>query len=286
MFLSLIISYIIFPACYIHILGGGYRGNEAFANLATSNLQMNIKKYFDIINAQMFGGFFIIFMSISICTFAVLFALKSRNQQIGQRYFRFTSLNFAKGIMIVLPCIFYIITIAKISPDPTDRYVFPIYPLLALGTGFLFSQSYVKHFAVMLLNTLFLICILFASFWRQRNHDINYLYEDFESIAHVVSYEYPNSYAIYVNPNDWQYVYNLALFRQHKSVYVVSLEKLDGIKDALDERNVSDDHIFVYVAASYSEEQDNIINSIKVQGNFSSVRYLYENGGSIFLLYN
>ena len=138
----------------------------------------------------------------------------------------------------------------------------------------------------MLLNTLFLICILFASFWRQRNHDINYLYEDFESIAHVVSYEYPNSYAIYVNPNDWQYVYNLALFRQHKSVYVVSLEKLDGIKDALDERNVSDDHIFVYVAASYSEEQDNIINSIKVQGNFSSVRYLYENGGSIFLLYN
>jgi hypothetical protein len=122
------VSCVIFPAMIKHIFTTG-RGSESINNLESSDLLIQLEKYFEIINDDLFGGYLIIILSI-ICFVLLVNWLYTDQDDDGICVFG--KIEIQRYLCLIIPVIFYVLVISKTAPYNVGRYVSPIYPILII----------------------------------------------------------------------------------------------------------------------------------------------------------
>lgn len=117
-----ILSIAVFPAMVKQIFGGSDRGQEAFENAKTfPNMLARLKSYYDIINHEAFGGWFVLFLVLA----AVLAVVGIAKRWKGKEEIR-------EVLLFLPPAALYSAVVAVISPYMEDRYIMGMGPLYIL----------------------------------------------------------------------------------------------------------------------------------------------------------
>lgn len=111
---------VVFPAMLDHLFSG-YRGSQAISSLSTSTGYLqNLYTFLDLFNIQIFGGFMWIF-GLAAISLGLFSSAEVKWESISWKW-----------MVILIPAMAYFLLIAKVAPYQTDRYMFPIYPLIMI----------------------------------------------------------------------------------------------------------------------------------------------------------
>lgn len=214
---------LVFPYILSHIFGG-YRGVEAFTNIAnTDDFIERFKSCIWIVGKKLFYNHKeivgIIFLIASII--AIVFSLKYK---ILNDFIR-------RYIYLLMPCVIYFLLVVKIAPFREDRYFVPIYyPALVLilfsiyAAAFALSQkwNYLKYicFSILLLIPVGLY-----------KPELIYLYsETQDNIAAAKTHS--GERALYVHQNrTWHFNCMLMEYRYYDDFYFVFHEHMETLQN-------------------------------------------------------
>ena len=181
--LAAAISLMVFPHMIDHIFKG-YRGEQTFSNLSNSNLIECINNYIKIIVNDFWG----LEATKIILLFVMLFFLSAMLIAIFKHNLKEYMLYFKNGLLlIILSGICYFTLVAKISPSTTERYIYPIYPLILLCifvvTGQSITYIFKKRPSLIIFGTLLISLTTFG----YRTHTMPNLYLNSKDRINIVS---------------------------------------------------------------------------------------------------
>ena len=214
--LSGITALMIFPAMVQQILNGN-RGVEAVDNLRNTSLSEYIDRlstFFGFINEQIFGGL----LPVIMVGFALALILGIRKK----------ALFVNKKIMLTaVPCLGYFIIVAKIAAYSYDRYIQPIYPVVAvLGCcmiTYIWHTVFLNKKAIGLAVPISLAVITVFSLVRCR---WTYLYRESEQLLARAS-EKSEYRCIYIYDALWKVQPSFYEMQNYKSVVFIAQDHLD-----------------------------------------------------------
>lgn len=119
------LTYLIFPGIISHLFSAsrGAEGIENFQKGFDVHWQ-NLKEYCQIVNEQLFGGWFWLFAAAVIV--AVIVGWTKHKE-----CFKFSE-NIWNAAMLILPTLGYITIVAKVAPYNTDRYIMAVFAMIIL----------------------------------------------------------------------------------------------------------------------------------------------------------
>lgn len=169
--LSLIIFILIYPASLFHIFSG-YRGTEAFQNLAMTPFGDRLESFYQIINKQLFCSLLTFYIIFFVCYFVIRFLRQRKNKKapMSARLAADKELvteiletkNFHFILLLLCISIPSFLVIAKISAYTSFRYISALYPIFYILTSLFIFR--VAHSSVFLkaLSTILAIAILYS----------------------------------------------------------------------------------------------------------------------------
>ena len=128
--------------------------------------------------------------------------------------------------MLILPTLVYFLLAAKVSPFYVDRYVMPVFPMVALLIIFLWGQAIDCPKAKYILPMLALCLVLIQAVERQGTH--TYLYTGYkEQVALAEEYsEYP-LVCCYEGDCFYENIIEMGIYQQTMLVKPYELEFMD-----------------------------------------------------------
>lgn len=218
MIFAAVCALLAFPAMLDHLFSG-YRGTEAISNLATSTGYLkNLYIFLDLFNTQIFGGFMWIFGLAAICI-----GLFSPVE------FKLKTISW-KWTVILIPVLVYFLLIAKVAPYQTDRYMFPIYPLvmiLVLIPVFSFLENRFSG-----KNVIVLSCCLGAVIAGFSLGKTTWFYLFRDSLPLLTSASnHKNLDAVYIYEAPWQVAADAEEMMQYKTATFVNASYLDELNN-------------------------------------------------------
>ncbi len=205
--LSAVLYLFFWPDCIQHILFG-YRGEETFQNVVeTKNFINNTSEMFVHLDQGLFlnsGKLIIIFT----CFLILLSYLKSYWDE-KDSFIAIIGLN----------AVFYYLIVSHISEMKTDRYLMPIYPLIAVTVlGCLIKA--LKRFEKKGLKAFTLLMAVFCV--ANMLHAPNYLYSGrAEQIESLVSHEQENCMYIHKDYHWYQIMTNSRYFMNYQNTKII-----------------------------------------------------------------
>lgn len=238
--LSAVCAVAIFPPMIWHVLKSG-RGVEAFENFANANGYFaNLKEMFQIINAQLFGGLLPILAVLLLGVAIWGHKLQKREYTIEKKYW----------IPIAITCVGYFMTVTKVAPYQTDRYLMPIYPLVytlvAGGAYLVLRECTTKKKAL-------LLCLLVfgaLSIKQVSTTPFYYLFEDFNSKN--VAEEYTDEKCVIISENHGYWYYDLQALTQYEAFYWLKDYEDESCLEGLRDRLAFSENFVLYVTNTWS----------------------------------
>ena len=209
---------VVFPDTFVKIFGrDSNRGVQAYQNLKNaSSLLPHLNTYLGIINTEMFAGHLVLFLLAAAAAAFFLRQLHIRRAENSIRTRRLSDASrreqrkekrtehllasqsacAALGIAAVDICI-YTILIALIAPYQADRYIFCIFPVIAIGFTILICKifSLTKEKKKGFQAACILLLVLVAGQWIQRTP--GYLYTEKKNNV-ALSQQYSDKDCLYI----------------------------------------------------------------------------------------
>ncbi len=233
MCLAGVVSVVIFPDMLTHSLGGGYRGEETLQNLAELSPMIFFSRLmtcYTIVDAQIFGGFFIVFVLIALVLTYIgrqrewkkefrAYPIKKESQE-ERKY---------AWIMFGGSCFAYFLVIAKAAVYTTDRYFHIIYPLLIiLVIGGLCVG--VRYFLSAKVTFWLLAVILLLTTVKEFGNNWNYLYRSTQGLINTAK-QYNELDCIYIVNAGYEINPSFYELREYDTVTFIDKTELNKLKD-------------------------------------------------------
>lgn len=286
----------IFPDTLIHIFYG-YRGTETIGNLSHGREDWVVKAYFNMINDSIFAGKFQICLMLIIVLVAAEIILKyfvnmecAYNRQTGIVDIRFGKRNnvscgkiqfvfrnkFILEILIVLSYGVFSIVVMKGSGLVHNRYLYPIYPIIAWMMvtimsrilGNMIKSAYIRM--VMMSGVCAMLCI--GSIWKYK---VDFMYGNYDVIYQQALQTEGTDCLLYYG-DGWCDVYTLFPLRfLHDETYLMRSKDMDNVAEILSLRASAND-LTVCTPTAYSDEDTkNILDRIIMQTGKQGYRLIY-----------
>ena len=235
-----VISLIVFPHMIDHIFSG-YRGEQTFSNLSNSNFMECINNYMKIVIND-FGGFkstkIILLFAMLLLLAAILIAIFKHNIKTYMLYFK-------NGLLlIILSGICYFMLVAKISPFTTERYIYPIYPLIILCIFVIIGQSiaYIfKRWPALIIYSILLISI---TTYGYKTHTMPNLYLNAKERINTAM-QHEDDTCLYIYKATYRICDSYADIRHYNRILFMYTESGEEVK--LDDRLKNEKSLIVYV---------------------------------------
>lgn len=169
--LSLSLSIFIYPASLFHIFSG-YRGTEAFYNLAMTPFWDRLVSFYQIINKQLFCSLFTIYIFCVFCYFIIDFIQqkKSKNEQkytflmrgktLVKSFFEIKNLHLI--LLLTFTSILSLLIIAKIAVYTNFRYISALYPIFCILISIYIFTTSSKSIYLKLLSAILVIASIYS----------------------------------------------------------------------------------------------------------------------------
>ena len=263
-----IVSVAIFPSMINHIFLKG-RGKESFSNAVTFSHTFinNIKSYTTAIN-KLYGGFLLIVILMAMAWFLYRFVFGNRDKN--------NRIWMNKWLIIFFPCVLDLLTIAKVSPVTTARYIAPVYGvcvILLMGLfdniiSFITDREYIKWMAGVLLCGILLHSSYNIYTWPE-------LYTDAKECVATAKQYGINNECIYILRTTWHSFPNYQEFIQYQNMTFIPESDLTMLYT---DDYAGYDHVVMYFDKSTSQEiiDEILANMIEMNPGLDSYEKLYE----------
>ena len=296
-FISILICISIFPALLRHIFFG-YRGKEAFVNLAEGDFFSKVNRFFEVFSNQVCINFYITLL-IVICLIVIIRKfiyiqvvpqtgnlgsykiIFSRKIYPEKRIVLEVDILFYRWLIVVLAVIVPFFVIAKIAPYVQARYVSPQFPLtVILGVGvFVYLLKTIKNKKVAVaIVSLFLAYFCFYSWDKNKIVWYGVGHTSFQKVID----SHPNTTCIGItNKKRWSRLitqgYRFSKCKQ--SYFFTNLEtQLSIIPE--DERRF----IVLWIDSDLHKNRVQILKNIMTTFRLSGHRLLFNDYGNIYFL--
>ena len=228
--LSLFTAYFIFPPMYKQIIGGGYRGNEAFNNLLNISIWERISLYLNCINKSfpiyLLLAIIVCIILILIIKYKFLFIISNNILYLRiknvKNIFKLDT-NSIFQIIILLLCFSSFFLISKISAYVDDRYIMPLYPIFIIIFTCFLSKINNKYFII-----ISLAIIMFSTCYNYKHYSFKWSYNNYSSMLnYFYKYKHDTCIAIIDNKNIWHYISTIKILRNYKEIYVMTSDNID-----------------------------------------------------------
>lgn len=244
--LSALICLAVFPAMWNHIFND-YRGKGARQSLLElSGFRGNLKAMFQILNEQLFGGFFWLVFGAAILLL-VIYLMKNRS---------FPWKDLGKLYPIFFMTAAYFILVTKIAPYMTDRYLMPLYPFIYIIVVGGFCWFLGKLILPQRAMALCAVAFLGMSGAKLIRDTPGYVYPEFPKHLQLAS-EYSDTYCVYIDReyNWWEYYDVIQLLKEYKGFYCISYGNITADIEVAMQALEEEEKVVVYVGDSELNEE-------------------------------
>lgn len=229
MIVSGMVSYLIFPPMLTHILESGH-SNTAVEKLSSSNFLEQIKIYYDILNNNLFGGFWGIIVLVILVFVTIIFIRTIREKKEKKRLDKIEMLRY---VLVIIPILCYLLFVAKTASFNVDRYVSPIYAVLIAGTLSLIYNCIMKVVRKGKYGHIIIVVALFIMV--DSSHltcGWDYIYSSSKERLSSAEIYGANADAICVYDKSWKLNQHFTEISKCKSVTFYECDEYDGFLDA------------------------------------------------------
>lgn len=295
--IGIIASGLAYPAMMTHIFSG-YRGKEALENATLiDELQQKAQNYLEIINNELFGGYFWVTMlgiviALLICFLFHKYSIRIKPEENGWKlYFTkreserkgktptiYLSKNFPDSFAVGVVSVGYILAIAMLTTVQEDRYIFCVYPMLIIALCAIIWKIIGYLMRNWIVYSVALVIILASNALSFLSGGVSYLYKDDGDAAVAINKFYSSYDCIYVTNNDMGWVVNkdYYLLKHFDRVCFVQGETLDEQKSLLEQNN---GRVIVFVTKEY--DQESTIQHMTNLLGYTEYSGLYDTGNSM-----
>ncbi|MFO3713508.1 hypothetical protein ACK8P7_02240 [Oribacterium sp. P9] len=259
MIASLLLVELTFPIAFYKLFSD-QRGSEAVQNLfSVSDLFSHAKTFWKIIGQGLFANSINILLLILLIGGGVTFTASGRkkkhdkSEQLDSK--TADTVNEEKKRWISILCMLfmtvcYFVLVSKIAPYLSARYLFGIYPVIALIATFMIYE--ILHYWIPE-KIVFAIMLIFASVtvvYGVDGKNVQYLYPEYKDHVNIIQ-EYEGDTCLYIT-TDWYMMVQNALELEHMGI--VFVESPDNIESLASRINTNKDHMILYVCDTYDQE--------------------------------
>lgn len=241
------ISLLIFPDMINHLFYSD-RGTQAMSNFKSES-GSGFSNSFHWMNQLFFGGFFPIFIVLSLLFWGI-FLYKHIKKQEKNSAQLFLWIIFWASVL-------YIILIMKIAPfsdaSEGNRYMYPIYPLLALTIAMF--MNYIPDKIKIKLPAMCILSI-WIGLYTITNGGVQYRYPETEECI-LLAQEDKNKDCIFIYDKDWfsDIYHDIFCLMQYDELYFLERNDLDYLPEILDRRSTKQDGLIVAFWDILSDEE-------------------------------
>lgn len=269
---------IIFPSILNHIFFG-YRGTEAVTNARNvSGLFAELMQMIATVNNGLFGGLLLELLVTCIIWIIIAAVKAKRNQRLDiegnyNRKSVLVSIFFQSWWFILLPCLGYFLVVTKVAPFKTDRYIFPIYPLIILL--FVIICYRVLRLVIENNRNLFVmlgVVVILVTVSGLKTQTVNYTFED-RQIRHDITEKYKDLDTVYITDGQgWRVIGSCTELLNTNRVYYVDGTDTNPVDDL--ELNQAGE-LLIYVDSGFQAE-DIVRELFKENKSLDKLELLYE----------
>jgi len=267
--LSVILSFIIFPAMYNHVLNTN-RGTEVLENSANEFNFDNLGTFLNYIYEQLFGNLNFVLIGIIV---VLLIASIMKGIMGKKNTIKITKNNAIINFIIVsLPTLIYILVVQQVSHYKVARYIFPVYPFVVL-TIVLFmwyclsfinpKNSKINIGVISFFSVLFLAVGLI-------NNEPSYLSRENREIQEIIE-NTDNEEAILLTDQSWRISSQVNELRHFEDVYPIRLSDVTDVPN--DQMIQNSNEITVFLFDEFNNQEN--INYLKEFYDFENHSHLY-----------
>lgn len=247
MLASLLTCLAVFPSILTHILSSS-RGTEALSNAQSQTHY--IHEYATIINTSIFGGIGLLIVPLLI---AILIIGLYKNN-----YSRYTLL------LLMLPIFCFLFVIQKIAPYQSDRYIFLIFPFIAITVVYVLSKTIpIKGLTILL---------LFISVIGLCAQEINYLTPQKREFVQPIDIFYENDVFI-LTEKSWKITNIMPELIYFEAIYPFIIAPKNLYFPEIEKINQSDS-LVVYLDSDF-EDNRTILQQLANNYAFSNYETIY-----------
>jgi len=278
---SVILSFIIFPAMYDHVLNTN-RGTEVLENSASGFNLDNLSIFQNYIYEQLFGNLNFVLIGIII---VLLIASITKRILSKKNTIKITKNNAIINFIIVsLPTLIYILVVQQVSHYKVARYIFSVYPFVVL-TIILFmwyclsfinpKNSKINIGIISFFSVLFLAVGLI-------NNEPSYLSRENREIQETIK-NTDNEVAILLTDQSWRISSQVNELRHFEDVYPIRLSDVTDVPN--DQMIQNANEITVFLFDEFNNQEN--INYLKEFYDFENHSHLYSyNGFNVYQFSN
>lgn len=291
------IALCVFPDTLMHIFHG-YRGNEVIENLTHGSRDKIIETYLQMIDNSMFGGK----LNLCLCLLLLLaliniiikyfvkieYAYNQETKHISVKFTKKNNINYGEiqitlknemlmGFLIAFSYGMYFFIAIKGSNIIHNRYIYPVYPIVALAVIGIINGLIKKFVHSLKLKILILsIVSIMMCVGSVFSYGIDFMYFDYDAI-YQQALETSGTDCLFYYGDGWFDVYtNFPLRFLHDETYIMRSQDINHIEEILSRRE-SEDNLVVCLPAAYSDEDTyNILNAVTEQAGRQNYRMIYK----------
>ena len=248
-----------------------------------SNYWENIKSFYSFIDKPVFGGMLsYIFVALFIIAIVKKLSLKKMAFDLFGEKER--QKKAVKWLILIVPCICYLLLVSKIAVYITDRYLSPIYAVSVVwvicGVCLISYRWFNERYRYIVISII--LAVMTVNGWRNCTWETSY--KSSKSLLET-NQEYAEQNALYIYGDAWKVQPSFLQVIQHKSVTFFKNTNIGAMYGA---KNNFDDKLVVYIENSLDAqsiinkiyEAYPLLNSYKKLGSFgySSSYYLWGEG--------
>lgn len=284
---------LLFPATLHHVFGG-YRGHEVAANLAGRSENVFTHYYLKCINNSIFGGLLMLFLLVFALTViykvylkCFLFKIQCISDCKFEIHIEKKENQFNYNFKIDINKLLYVLTsfatigfayVTMIGSNLlSNRYIYPIYPIVALWIVSFLSWIIRNKIVVWCLTVI--LCIL--SFVK---YGVDFQYSDYDKFAKKAETLKDDDCLLYYG-DGWLDIYTaLPLKFQYDETYFFHPKEIENLDNILHRRSSYDDVVVCLPDKMSTEEASNILNEIISKTEYNSYEYVYHFYTQAYLL--
>lgn len=284
----------VFPGTVAHIFEG-YRGTEVWGNL--SGREENVYAvYLKWVDQSIFGGcFWLLILALIIIAVwkginryffrfrlekdrlsqnLILHIQKTEKDSRGEYCMRLRPavLFF---LLMLFACTMFGVIAAKGSGLLSNRYIYPVYPVIAMGIVFMTVSGIRQMSGRKQENKILLVIVLLLCILSVRVYGIDFLYSDYE-IFESQAEQIRGSDCLLYYGDEWLDVYTaLPLKLIYDETYFLHPNEVEDLSDLLSARETEDPVVVCLPDRWTQEEAEEVLGQIMDAGGFSEYRMVY-----------
>lgn len=292
------IALCIFPETLTHIFSG-YRGTEVIYNLTHGSRDKILQTYLQMIDNSMFAGKFnlcfclvlvLVLLNIIIKYFVKIeYAYNEETKRITVKFTKRYDVSYGEiqitlkkellmGFLIIFSYGLYFFVAVKGSNIIHNRYIYPVYPIVALVVIRIIS-GLIKNFIHSLNLKIFILSILsiMMCIGSVFSYRIDFMYFfDYDEI-YQQALETSGTDCLFYYGDDWLNIFTWFPLRLlHDETYFMRSQDINNIEEILAKRD-SKDNLVVCLPAAYSDEETcSILDVVTERAGKQGYRMIYK----------